>query len=315
MHSKKILVTGASGFIGSCLARHLLEKGDEVHLFLREGSKQWRLQDVLPRFQVHKVDLANRESVFSAVSGIRPDVIYHLATYGAYAQQKDPQLSVSTNVLGTMNLADSCREFGGAMVNVSTSSEYGIKNHPIREDDVLEPNSLYGVSKSAATLYCSHLSRDFGVPITTFRIFAAYGYYEEPMRLIPSLIVSYLKNAPPRLASPDSVRDFIFIEDIISAFEKAPDTPAAKGQILNLACGKQHTISELATVVKKLTGSSLDPVWGSTQKKQSEPPMWVADMSKTRKALGWEPSNSLDAGLEKSVAWYRKNLSLYSSII
>jgi nucleoside-diphosphate-sugar epimerase len=280
---------------------------------LREASKLWRLQDRLGDFTIHKTDLADYEAVSAMVNAIRPATVYHLATYGAYAHQKDQKLCVQTNILGTMNIVNACRDCVSRIINVSSSSEYGVKDHPIHEDDVLEPNSVYGMTKAAATHYCSHMARENGMPITTFRIFAAYGYYEEPMRLMPSLIVPYLKKHAPRLSNPDSVRDYIFIEDIIEALERASVSKKAQGEILNLGCGKQHSISELVSIVKSLLDSDIEPLWGSIGNRQPEPKIWVADISKTKKVLQWEPSYSLKKGLEKTVSWYRENLELYSS--
>jgi len=313
MPSKTILITGASGFIGACLARSLADSGQEVHLVLRDAAKSWRLQGKEGSFSVHTADITDYAALSAAVKEIRPQQVYHLAAYGAYAHQKDPKASVETNVLGTINIVNTCSEYAESIINASTSSEYGVKNHSMHEDDVLEPNSIYGVTKSAATLYCSHMARENGVPITTFRIFAAYGYYEEPVRLTPSLIMPFLKNESPRLSSPDSVRDFIFVEDIIDAFTKAAKTKAARGQILNLGTGTQYTIGEVAAIVKNLTGSGKNALWGATEKKRQEPSMWLADMTKTKKVLGWKPKYKLRDGLRKCVSWYKANQALYST--
>ena len=313
MPSKTILITGASGFLGACLARSLVDGGQDVHIVLRDRSRLWRLQDRLGDFSVHQADLMDYQSLSAVMKEVRPQTVYHLAAYGAYAHQKDLKASVETNLLGTMNLVNACGEYAESVVNASTSSEYGPKARPMREVDLPEPNSAYGVTKAAATLYCQHMARENGMPITTFRIFAAYGYYEEPIRLIPSLIIPFLKGDHPKLSSPDSVRDFIFVEDIIDAFTKAAKTRAARGQILNLGTGKQHTLGEVAAMVKDITGAGKDVQWGAAQKRQAEPAVWRADMSKTRKVLGWKPKYGLRDGLRKCVGWYRANLALYSA--
>lgn len=311
MDSKKILVTGASGFVGACLARDLLDRGNEVHLFLRGSSDIWRLQDRIREFHVHNLDLAEAEKVAAAVSSIKPEKVFHLATYGAYPHQNDAHLSVRTNLLGTMNLIDACKKYAGAIMNVSSSSEYGIKARPMSEKDMLEPNSVYGVTKAAATLYCRYMAQEMNVPITTFRIFAAYGYYEDKKRLIPSMIVPFLKGKSPQLSSPRNVRDFIFIEDIIDALEYAAARPELSGEIFNLGTGKQHTLAEIASTVKEITCSSQDVVWGAVEKKRVEPEMWVADMAKTEKKMGWMPKHDIKSGLAKTVSWFEKNLDIY----
>jgi nucleoside-diphosphate-sugar epimerase len=314
MSSKTILITGASGFLGASLARSLADANQDVHLVLRNSFRPWRLQDRLSDFSIHLADLADYKSLSAAVSEVQPQTVYHLAAYGAYAHQKDLKAGVETNLLGTMNLVNACDGCAESIINVSTSSEYGLKDRPMREDDLLEPNSAYGVTKAAATLYCQHLARENGMPITTFRIFAAYGYYEEPMRLIPSIILPFLNGRSPRLSSPASVRDFIFVEDIINAFIKATNTKAARGQILNLGTGKQHTVGEVAAAVKDVLGTDKPIQWGTVQKKQEEPAIWRADMSKTRNLLGWKPECSLRDGLRKCIRWYGANQALYSAV-
>lgn len=305
MGNKRVLITGASGFIGACLARDLAGHGDEVHLFLRSESKMWRLQGMERRFRIHNVDITDADAVKSAVSRIEPETVYHLATYGAYPHQKDIKLSVETNVLGTMNLVNACSGVK-SFINVSSSSEYGIKTKPMKESDVLEPNSIYGITKAASTLYCLRKAQEEGMPITIFRIFAAYGYYEDQARLIPSVIVPFLRNQSPKLSSPNSVRDFIFVEDIIDAFKKAAQTPAARGEILNLGTGKQRTVRDVAEIARKLTGSRKEVIWGAVQKKRQEPKKWVADMSKTARILKWKPKHTLEQGMEKTVSWFKK---------
>jgi len=306
-----VLVTGASGFIGSCLARDLLERGDEVHLLLREGSKLWRLQDRIKDFHVHHVDLSDRSGVSSAIEEIRPANVFHLAAYGAYPHQSDPDKSIETNFRGTVNITDACAGKDLSFINVSSSSEYGRKGHPMREDDKLEPDGIYGITKAAGTLYCSHMAREKGMRITTFRVFAAYGYYEDKARLIPSLVLPFLKGESPRLSSPDSVRDFIFIEDLTDAFRKASMTDLPKGSIFNLGTGVQHNIGEVAAIARELTGSEKDVLWGSIEKKRIEPGTWVADMSNTKQAMGWTPKYDLKSGLKKTISWFKKNLDLY----
>jgi len=308
----RFLVTGSSGFIGAAMAHRLAKRGEDVHVFLRDASRAWRLEGMLPKLSAYAVDLKDRDAVFRAVSDIKPDVIFHFAAYGAYWHQKDAKATIETNLLGTVNLLEACRSAGfRCFVNAGSSSEYGIKEKPMAETDLPEPNSIYGVTKSAATLYCRHMARDFGLPVVMLRIFAAYGYFEEPGRLIPSLVVPSLKNESPRLSTPTSVRDFIFVEDVLDAFERAAETDAARGEILNIGTGVQHSVGEAADLVRKLTGCRKEVVWGAEEKKQPEPKVWAADMSKTQRILRWKPGHDFESGLEKTVDWFRANLANY----
>jgi nucleoside-diphosphate-sugar epimerase len=312
MAGKRVLITGAAGFIGACLARRMVELGEDVHLLLRKDSKTWRISEILKKCSVHQVDISDREKVAAAVGKIRPETAYHLATYGGYSTQKDEEMMVRTNLLGGMNVLDACTSAGcGRLVNVSSSSEYGLKEKPMMETDVLEPNSMYGVTKAAFTNYCTYAHAQKGAHVTTFRIFAAYGYYEDQMRLMPSLITACLRNEAPKLTSPGSVRDFIFVEDVLGALMRAPEVPEADGEILNLGTGMQRTVGEAAQLAIELSGCSKQPEWGVVGKRQVEPKSWVADMGKTGRILGWKPRHNLRTGMGKTIAWFRKNMEHY----
>lgn len=312
--SDVILISGATGFVASYIARTFALSGKSVHLLVRDSSNLWRLNDIIDKFVLHTVDLTNRNQVQEVVRKIRPTKIFHLATYGAYPQQKDTSLMINTNIHGTMNLVDACAEVGfDSFINVSSSSEYGVKNKHMSETDVLNPNNLYGMTKAFATQYCQNLARTKSLPIMTFRIFAAYGYFEEPKRLIPSVILAYLNKKAPKLSSPTSVRDFIFIEDIFDALRVASEKPLI-GEVFNLGTGTQYSIADVASIVSDITEVGLNPEWGSVGIKQHEPQTWVADMSKTRSLLNWAPKNSLKEGLRKTIEWFRKNKDTYERI-
>jgi nucleoside-diphosphate-sugar epimerase len=308
---KKALVTGGSGFIGANLVRRLIGK-NEVHLILREGSDTWRINEVLDKCVIHRADLSNRESLFSTVKEIAPDYIYHLAAYGAYSTQKNFEDFMKTNFTGAANLLDACAASGfSKFVSAGSSSEYGMKDRPMSESDVLEPNGLYGISKAAFTHYCMWKAKTDGLPITAFRLFAAYGPYEDKMRLFPSLLVPLLRKDRPKLGNPGSVRDFIFVDDVVDAFGSAAESKKSDGEILNLGTGIQHTVKDAADIACAKLGGEVE--WGAldAKKRQSEPKSWVADMKKTFGTLNWRPKNPLEGGMEKSIAWYRDNLKYY----
>ena len=168
----KVLVTGTTGFIGSNLSRRLLELGYEVHSFKRSSSDIWRLVDVRKNIIEHVVDLRDADTVGRNVEKIRPQVVYHCATYGGFADQKDTTAILESNFLGTVNLLKACERVGfDYFVNTGSSSEYGIKSHPMDEGN-LQHNGDYGVSKAAATLFCQSEGRGKQLPIATLRLFS-----------------------------------------------------------------------------------------------------------------------------------------------
>src|SRR5204863_142015 len=150
---------------------------------------------------------------------IQPEWVFHLAAHGAYSWQTDVQQMVKTNLLGTINLVQACLNTGfDSFVNAGSSSEYGYKNHPPSEQELPEPNSHYAVSKVAATLFCQHTSRREGVRIRTLRLYSAFGAYEDPNRLMPTLIGRCLKGEFPPLVRPETARDYVYIDDVVDAF-------------------------------------------------------------------------------------------------
>jgi nucleoside-diphosphate-sugar epimerase len=306
---KRATVTGASGFVGANLVRRLLEAGHEVHVMLRPGYRAWRLQEVLPHLRVDVVDLGNPEKVRAVVAGARPDWIFHLAAYGAYADQTDVDQMVATNISATVNLVRAGVAAGfEAFVNIGSSSEYGFKEHAPSEDEVLEPNSDYAVTKASATLYCRSTAIRLRVPITTLRLYSVYGPYEEPKRLIPTLLVRGLDGRWPPLVDPAVARDFVFTDDVTDACLRAATRPGSSpGAIYNIGTGRQTTVGEVVSAVKDLLAISLEPSWGSMPRRVWDTASWVADNRRAVAALDWRPDRSLKAGLAATLDWLQQN--------
>lgn len=302
----KVLVTGATGFVGACLARHMVAQGHEVHVFTREKSNRWRIQDLLGQMREHFVDLTDADCVQTAISHIRPEGIFHLATYGGFADQQDTTAIVTANFLGTVNLLRACERVGfDFFINTGSSSEYGIKQEPMRETDVAEPVGDYGVSKLAATAFCHSEAVQKELPIVTIRLFSPYGYWDDPKRLIPYVIQSFLKNEVPLLSTTHSVRDYIFIEDILQLYQKMAETPKLAGGIYNAGSGLQTSIGEVVKIIREIMGSEIVPAWGSIGAKRMEPSVWVADTDKTRQ-LGWQARVDLREGLRRTIEWQKE---------
>jgi nucleoside-diphosphate-sugar epimerase len=159
------------------------------------------------------------------------------------------------------------------------------------------------MTKAAATLYCQNAAKKHGLPIVIMRPFAVYGPFEEQTRLIPTLVGAYINGQSPKLSSPDSVRDFVFVEDVVAAYMAAiKNIEKTKGEIFNVGSGIQYTIGEIAAMVQEMTGSKLLPEYGQIKQVQEEPIRWVADISKAKTLLGWEPAHTIQQGLKKLIA-------------
>ncbi|MBU1007079.1 MAG: NAD(P)-dependent oxidoreductase [Candidatus Omnitrophica bacterium] len=308
MRNKRILITGATGFIGSNLAGYFLKKNANVFIFTRKTSNKWRIKGLLGNVSEHQIDLLDENGLEKAVRKIKPEIIFHTSVYGAYPYQNDAKKIIEVNFTGTINLLNACLKKGFEIfVNTGSSSEYGVKNKPMKESDSLEPLSEYSASKAAAALFCQAVARKKNVTAVTLRLFSPYGYFEEQDRLVPSLILACIKSKNPKLSSPDSPRDFIFIEDVLKAYEKVVDNKdKVKAEIFNIGSGKQHTVGEVADKVIKLTGSKVKPKWGAVPNPRHEPLRWEANIQKAKRILGWKPVCTLQEGLLKDIKWHKE---------
>lgn len=319
LKDKKILITGATGFVGANLLHCLVKSDNEIHVILRETSNIWRIKDIVNKNKVKKYycDLTNREKIKKIVSNIKPEIIFNLSVYGGYPFQKDSMKIINTNFIGTVNLLDACTDMGfDCFINTGSSSEYGIKNKPMSENDLLEPINEYGIAKAAATLYCQAIGRREKLPIFTLRLFSPYGYYEGPTRLIPYLIIYCLNNKELKIFTPNAVRDFIFIEDVIKAYFMIVENREGvlPGDIFNIGSGEQHAVKEIFEIIKKLTKYTKKPQWGKMENDNrgiKNLKIWIANNSKSKKSLNWSPEYSLENGLEETVNWYKDHLYLY----
>jgi len=312
--TKRVLITGGTGFIGSNFVYKFLDLGYDVHLIVRPESNFWRIEPIKKKVKLHYINLTNTEDVNKFILNLKPQIILHFAAYGAYqSKQQDVKLTIDTNLLGTVNLVNALSKIKfDCLIYTGSSSEYGIKNRPMKESDILNPVNLYGITKAAATMYCQYMSKKLDLPIVIMRPFAVYGYFEDKDRLIPTVIKACLTNTELNLSTSYSVRDFIFIEDIIDAYLKAINSiQKIQGEIFNLGTGEQTEIAQIVNFVKQFAHSLIEPHYGKVMPAQIEPKTWIADILKAKKLLNWQPKYDLGVGLRKDVEWFKKNLFLY----
>jgi len=309
---KRVIVTGATGFIGANLARRLLTDGHEIHLLVRDGHQPWRIEGIKTQVQLHTVDMTDAEAMVRVVAGVRPDWVFHLSAHGAYSWQSDLQGMVRTNIIGTINLVEACLKTGfDAFVNAGSSSEYGYKDHPPAETECLDPNSYYAVTKASATMYCRYTAKLRGVSLVTLRFYSVYGPYEEPGRLIPMLVLNGRAGCLPPLVNPDIARDFVYVGDAVDACLLAATRPDQEpGSVYNVGTGVQTSIREVASVARRVMGINAKPEWGSMPARAWDTSVWVADNRTIRSRLGWEPRYTFEEGFCQTVRWFDDNPAL-----
>lgn len=311
---KKILITWSNGFIWANLLRRLVSEWfKNIFVILRKDSNLWRIQDIIDKVTVSHVSLTDVPWLDAFIEETKPDIIYHLAAAWAYIGRDGRWIQdlFEVNVMGTINLINACQKIWFEyFVNTGSNSEYGQKDHPMKETDVLEPNNDYWITKASATLYASYIGKKFNLPIYTFRLFAVYGYYEDKTRLIPSLMINYINNISPSLSKPDSVRDYIFIDDVVDYYANIHKITWDFGWIYNIGNGKQYSIGQLVTTAKNIANSDKEPIYGWASVKQNEPKYWLSDNEKAISAF-WLQATPIEIGLKKSFEWFKKNKHLY----
>jgi nucleoside-diphosphate-sugar epimerase len=282
-------VTGATGFVGANLVHALIEQTDvELYVITRSSSDSWRIDEIKHKFkQLLYVSLDERVELFRLFGRIKPHIVYHLATYGGFPNQADQTQMIQSNLQATMNVLDASIAHGvETFINTGSSSEYGLKDAPMKETDVCEPVNFYGITKLAATNYCTMLGKNGQTKVCTLRLFSPYGPLEDPSRLYASIIDALSRDESPKLSRPQSVRDFIEIEKVIQVYLEIIQTDFQSGDIINVASGNQQTIEQFyQTITRKLGKAHIKPIWGEAPPRGNEPPMWQGDVSKLKALL------------------------------
>jgi len=313
----RILVTGGAGFIGSNLAEDLL-KDKRVSLVrvldnLATGSLK-NLQELSgdPRFEFAEGDIRNYETCLDVCKGI--DLITHQAALGSVPRSiNDPLTSNEVNVTGTLNIFTAAREIKiKRIVYAASSSTYG--DHPglpKTEDKIGKPLSPYAVTKYVNELYAQVYASLYGIEFIGLRYFNIFGPRQNPegpyAAVIPLFINAILEDKPPVINGDGThSRDFTYVSNAVKANLLAlfTDNRQAVNQVYNIACGGQISLLQLFNELKTIAGSNLEPIHGP--ERVGDVKHSFADISKAKKLLGYQPDISVEEGLRKTFAWYKK---------
>jgi nucleoside-diphosphate-sugar epimerase len=309
----RALVTGAAGFLGANLVRHLTVAGHEVIAFSHAGWESWRLDEMVSDVRLLELDLRDTAAITQRVAAVKPHWVFHLAAHGAYSWQTDVATMISVNIGATAALLSAARTADvQAFVNAGTSSEYGLKRHAPREDEWLEPNSHYAVTKAAGS-HLTALAAAQGLPAVTLRMYSIYGPWEDPRRLIPALVREATRGRLPPLVGPQTARDFVYVEDCCDALLRAAQlgAPHGPGATLNLGSGTQTRLEELIEVARRALRVTALPKWETMDPRGWDTNVWVSDPHAAFEYLGWNASTTLDDGLTRTAAWLQARPQLW----
>jgi len=305
----RVFVTGATGFVGSHMVRRLLMEGADVHILARRNSSLVRIEDIVTKLTVHNGDIMDSQSLVEILAKIQPDRIFHFANAGVYGGvSAESEELHRINVTGLENLLNAARSLDyEAFVNIGSSSEYGPKKMPMKEDDECNPVSAYGFSKLQATKLSQQEAVLYQKPIATFRIFSPYGPHDNPSRLIMQAIGHFSSKTQFRTPHKNAVRDYVYIDDVINALVIASgNLKTHTGEIFNLGSGaevKVWTVLEQLARILNAEAFFEKLVPSNDIVSPTESPCWVADISKLKTTFPWEPTVALEDGLSRVAAW------------
>lgn len=313
LENKRVLITGAAGFIGANLLAKLLEHKALVYALVKPTTNLWRINNLLPKINIYKIDFNDRTRLKEILNNIQPEIVFHLASIGGHPNSSEAYLSMlQSNVLGTAYLLDAISSINTKhFIHLGSSLEYGHKNEPLKESDCLKPATFRGVVKASETLLCQQFSQSSSTYVTILRPFSVYGYWEQPTHLIPTAILAALRQKE-FLLTPNYYRDPIFIEDVLEALFLCLEKKHASGEIFNIGSSKQWSNEEIVKMVENISQQKINIKISDFHKRPSDTECWVANINKSKEFLGWQPKHTFEDGLRKTVNWFRKNTGLYT---
>lgn len=315
---KRVLVTGAGGFIGSHLAERLVEVGADVQAMVHYnalGLRGWL--DTSPlrdQMQIIAGDITDRDRMNAAVAG--REIVFHLAALIAIPYSYHaPASYVRTNIEGTLNVLQASRQAGAERVlHTSTSETYGTARRvPIDETHPLIGQSPYSASKIGADKIAESFHLSFGLPVVTVRPFNTYGPRQSARAVIPTIISQCLAGGSVTLGSLHPTRDLNYVGDTVNGFLAAAVAEEAIGQTINIGSGREISIGDLAGLIASLVGSDVEMHTEEQRVRpaNSEVERLLADNSLAARLLGWESKVSLEEGLRLTIDWMRNHMQKY----
>ncbi len=319
----KVLITGILGFIGSNLAQRLVKDGYEVYGIARRVASRnlETVEKILSDITLVSGDISDYVSIRNAIKTVNPDVIFHLAALSPVRDSFErPFEYQQANYIGTMNVAHSLLELQDPqtrkVIAASTAEVYGMQgDEPMKETLPLHPSSPYAVSKAAGDLYLRMMFNSFNLNGTVLRPTNSYGRKFDTSFIIEYLVTQMLKGKKIYIGSPDSVRDYMYVDDHVNAYVLAMKNAKANGQVYNAGTTIGVSNRELAAQIAMTIGFDVhNVVMGSYppgypfRPLVSDQPSIVLDSTKIKKELGWKPTVSLSEGLDRVIAYYKETL-------
>ena len=321
----KALVTGADGFIGSHLVEYLLEKGYDVKAFTYYNSfNNWGWLDTLEKQKLEQIeifsgDIRDPNGVREAIKGI--DEVFHLAALIAIPfSYHSPDSYVDTNIKGTLNVLQACRDFNTSKVLVTSTSEvYGTAQYvPIDEKHPYQGQSPYSATKIGADRLAESFYRSFDMPISIVRPFNTYGPRQSARAVIPTIITQLLSGKEEiKLGSLTPTRDFNYVKDTVKGFYEIAKSNKTIGEEINIATNTEISIGDLANEIISQINPNAKIICEEQRLRpeKSEVNRLLGDNTKIKSLTNWEQSYTFKEGIKETIEWIKNNLDKYKSDI
>jgi len=306
MTGMRVLITGAAGFIGSQVARRVIQDGHTVIAVLKPGESAERLADCVVKSAQARCDLRDTEAVRQLVAEAQPEMALHLAWYvepGKYWEAAENLDSVSMSLFLARTLAEAgCARFVGAGSCAEYDWNYGLLTEEVTP---LRPRSLYGISKHATREVLQAFCAKGGMSFAWTRFFWLYGPGEARERLIPSVVLTLLNGGIAKCTRGEQSRDFLHVEDAASALWSVAKSDLSGA--VNIGSGQATKVRTLLLAVARLLERESQLALGALPGDPQEPPLLLADVHRLAGVVGWKPALTLEEGLKKTCAWWRAN--------
>jgi len=307
--ARACLVTGGAGFIGSHIAAALRARGDRVRIADNFSTGYRHNLDVNPGVECLEGDLADETFAAKAAEGM--ELVFHQAAIPSVPRSvNDPLASNRANIDATLNVLASARDAGAArVIYAGSSSAYGdTPTLPKREDMTPNPRSPYALQKLVGEQYCRLFTELYGLETVTIRYFNVFGPRQDPSSAYSGVISRFAKaliegRSPTIYGDGGQTRDFTYIDNVVDGVLRAAEAKDASGEVINVATGGRISLLDLFESMKSLTGANVDPVFADARAGDVRDSQ--ADISKARRLLGYEPLVGLEAGLARTIDWYR----------
>lgn len=311
---KRVLVTGATGFIGGGLVRHLIDQGATVYAGVWPGEIAERVASLPAQAERLWIELQDMDSVQRAVEVSAPEVVFHLAAVGVSERGIKAVPALNVNTVGTVYLLEALHSFverssvtGCALQRVvlaGTCYEYGAR----QTIEGLDPLDFYAASKAAAWAFARAYWRIYHLPVVTARLFQVYGPGQPSNALVPAAIIAALTGQDFPMTVGEQRRDFIYLEDVIDGLTALAFAPAVEGQSFDLGSGVDVPVRQVVDLIWKLTGATGRVLAGALPYRRNEVPCLVADAERTATLVGWRSRTDLENGLRRTIDGFSREL-------